>query len=189
MGMSFDWSRRLHTSDPGTPVDPTAVLRLFEKGLAYRKESPVNWCPKDATVLANEQVIQAPANGGTPVERRNLTQWFFRITDYAQRLLDDARSSSTGPSGSDDAAELDQALRGRRGHLHDRGNGRRSSRPGRTLWGATFFVFAVEHRRSVGWRSSPARGTSRRWSAPPSRRRWSIERLPTREGCSWASTR
>ncbi len=65
-------------------------LRFFERGLAYRKNAPVNWCPNDQTVLANEQVIQGACERcGTMVERRDLTQWFFKITDYAQRLLDD----------------------------------------------------------------------------------------------------
>ena len=65
-------------------------LQFFEKGLAYRKEAPVNWCPNDQTVLANEQVIGGACERcGTMVERRSLTQWFFKITDYAQRLLDD----------------------------------------------------------------------------------------------------
>ena len=65
-------------------------LRLFERGLAYRKEAAVNWCPVDATVLANEQVIDGRCERcGSPVEMRQLEQWFFRITDYADRLLDD----------------------------------------------------------------------------------------------------
>src|SRR5438093_2997979 len=91
MGMSFDWTRRLLTSDPEYyGWTQWLFLRLFESGLAYRKESPVNWCPKDLTVLANEQVIQGRCERcGTPVERRDLTQWFFKITDYADMLLDD----------------------------------------------------------------------------------------------------
>src|SRR6185312_13191033 len=73
-------------------------LRLFERGLAYRKGAQVNWCPKDQTVLANEQVIQGACEQcGTPVERRELTQWFFKITDYAQRLLDDVELLTDWP--------------------------------------------------------------------------------------------
>ena len=89
--MSFDWTRRINTSDPEYYLwTQWLFLRLFERGLAYRKNAPVNWCPKDATVLANEQVINGACERcGTPVVRRDLTQWFFKITDYAQRLLDD----------------------------------------------------------------------------------------------------
>jgi leucyl-tRNA synthetase len=89
--ISFDWSRRLHTSDPDYyKWTQWLFLRLWEKGLAYRKASPVNWCPTDQTVLANEQVIQGRCERcDSLVTKRNLTQWFFRITDYADRLLED----------------------------------------------------------------------------------------------------
>jgi leucyl-tRNA synthetase len=88
---SFDWTRRLQTSDPEYyRWTQWLFLRLWEKGLAYRKASPVNWCPNDQTVLANEQVIQGRCERCDGlVTKRNLTQWFFRITDYADRLLDD----------------------------------------------------------------------------------------------------
>ena len=76
---------------PSTTGGPSGCsCSSSSKGLAYRKNSPVNWCPHDQTVLANEQVIQGACERcGTMVERRDLTQWFFKITDYAQRLLDD----------------------------------------------------------------------------------------------------
>ncbi len=88
---SFDWTRRLQTSDPEYyRWTQWLFLRLWEKGLAYRKSSPVNWCPKDQTVLANEQVIQGRCERcDSLVTKRDLTQWFFRITHYADRLLDD----------------------------------------------------------------------------------------------------
>jgi leucyl-tRNA synthetase len=94
LGMSFDWTRRLNTCDPEYyGWTQWFFLRLFERGLAYRKNAPTNWCPKDQTVLANEQVINGACERcGTPVVRRDLTQWFFKITDYAQRLLDDMES-------------------------------------------------------------------------------------------------
>src|SRR5206468_7624797 len=64
-------------------------IRMFERNLAYRRRSSVNWCPKDQTVLANEQVVDGGCwRCGTPVETRDLEQWFFRITDYADELLD-----------------------------------------------------------------------------------------------------
>ncbi len=90
-GLSVDWSRRLHTSDPEYyRWTQWLFLRFYEKGLAYRKASYVNWCPNDQTVLANEQVVQGLCERcGAVVTKRQLTQWYFRITEYAQRLLDD----------------------------------------------------------------------------------------------------
>ncbi|GAA1626594.1 leucine--tRNA ligase [Kribbella alba] len=89
--MSFDWSRRLHTSDPEYyRWTQWLFLRFYERGLAYRKASYVNWCPNDQTVLANEQVVQGRCERcGFEVTKRELTQWYFKTTDYAQRLLDD----------------------------------------------------------------------------------------------------
>ncbi|WP_437585034.1 leucine--tRNA ligase [Paramicrobacterium sp. CJ85] len=88
---SFDWSREIHTSDPEYyRWNQWLFLKLYEKGLAYRKASPVNWCPNDQTVLANEQVVDGACERcGAQVTKRNLTQWYFRITDYADRLVDD----------------------------------------------------------------------------------------------------
>ena len=151
MGMSFDWTRRLATSDPDYyRWTQWLFLRFFEQGLAYRKESPVNWCPNDQTVLANEQVIQGACERcGTMVERRSLTQWFFKITDYAQRLLDDVDTLEEWP---------DRVLTMQRNWI-GRSEGARvtftieetgeeievfTTRPD-TLWGVTFFVFSVEH--------------------------------------------
>ena len=150
MGMSFDWTRRISTSDPEYyRWTQWLFLRLFERGLAYRKNAPVNWCPKDATVLANEQVINGACERcGTPVVRRDLTQWFFKITDYAQRLLDDAEpldwpervitmqrnwiGRSEGAGVTFEIAETGDAVEVF------------TTRPD-TLWGVTFFVFAPEH--------------------------------------------
>ncbi|GAA3131183.1 leucyl-tRNA synthetase [Kribbella aluminosa] len=89
--LSFDWSRRLHTSDPEYyRWTQWLFLRFYERGLAYRKASYVNWCPNDQTVLANEQVVQGRCERcGWEVTKRELTQWYFKTTEYAQRLLDD----------------------------------------------------------------------------------------------------
>lgn len=89
--ISADWSRRLHTSDPDYyRWTQWLFLRFFEKGLAYRKDHPVNWCPRDQTVLANEQVVNGACERcGSPVTKKSLNQWYFRITDYADRLLED----------------------------------------------------------------------------------------------------
>ena len=91
MGTSYDWSREIATCDPGYyRWNQWLFLRLYESGLAYKREAPVNWCPKDQTVLANEQVIDGRCwRCGTAVERRNLSQWFLKITAYADRLLSD----------------------------------------------------------------------------------------------------
>jgi leucyl-tRNA synthetase len=151
MGMSFDWTRRLATCDPEYyRWTQWLFLRFFERDLAYRKASPVNWCPNDQTVLANEQVIQGACERcGTMVERRNLTQWFFRIIDYAQRLLDDMETLDEWP---------ERVLTMQRNWI-GRSEGARvtftveetgeeievfTTRPD-TLWGVTFFVFSVEH--------------------------------------------
>ena len=89
--VSFDWSRRLHTSDPEYyRWTQWLFLKLRERDLAYRKSSPVNWCPNDQTVLANEQVVDGMCERcGAEVTKRELTQWYFKVTEYAQRLLDD----------------------------------------------------------------------------------------------------
>ncbi|MDN3494425.1 leucine--tRNA ligase [Planococcus sp. APC 4015] len=90
-GSSYDWSRILHTSDPDYyHWNQWLFQKLYERDLAYRKESPVNWCPNDQTVLANEQVVDGHCERcGAEVVKKKLTQWYFKITDYADRLLDD----------------------------------------------------------------------------------------------------
>jgi leucyl-tRNA synthetase len=151
MGMSFDWTRRLQTCDPEYyRWTQWLFLRLFERGLAYRKQAPVNWCPKDATVLANEQVIAGACERcGTKVERRDLTQWFFKITDYAQRLLDDVDLLTDWPDrvltmqrnwiGRSEGATVTFTIEETGDQVEIF-----TTRPD-TLWGVTFFVFSVEH--------------------------------------------
>ena len=91
IGAMFDWSHSVDTSDPRYyRWTQWLFLQLFKAGLAVRKEAPVNWCPKDLTVLANEQVVDGRCERcGTPIVQRELTQWFLRITAYADRLLND----------------------------------------------------------------------------------------------------
>ncbi len=91
LGAGFDWNRELASHDPSYyRWDQWLFLEMYERGLAYKAEAPVNWCPKDKTVLANEQVVDGLCERcGTPVEKRMLSQWFFKITEYADRLLDD----------------------------------------------------------------------------------------------------
>ncbi|MDP5327674.1 MAG: class I tRNA ligase family protein, partial [Paracoccaceae bacterium] len=90
LGLSIDWSREFATCDPEYYGQQQAMfIDMLDKGLVYRKNAVVNWDPVDMTVLANEQVIDGCGwRSGAPVERRELTQWFFRISDYAPELLD-----------------------------------------------------------------------------------------------------
>jgi leucyl-tRNA synthetase len=150
-GISIDWSRELGTHTPEYyRWTQWIFLRLFERGLAYRDEAPVQWCPKDATVLANEQVVDGRCERcGTPVVQRRLEQWFFRITEYAERLLADfdlleswpehvvtmqrnwiGRSEGAEVTFCCEELELDFPVF--------------TTRPD-TLFGATFFVLAPEH--------------------------------------------
>ncbi len=93
IGGMFDWDHTVNTSDPAYyRWTQWVFVQLFRAGLAERKEAPVNWCPSCMTVLANEQVIAGLCERcDTPVEQRRIAQWFFRITDYAQRLLDNLK--------------------------------------------------------------------------------------------------
>ncbi len=91
LGAVYDWSRELASHEPAYyRWDQWLFLQLWERGLAYKANAPVNWCPKDQTVLANEQVVEGLCERcGTAVEKRDLDQWFFKITEYADRLLPD----------------------------------------------------------------------------------------------------
>ncbi len=99
LGAGFDWSRELASHTPQYyRWDQWLFLELYERGLAYKAEAPVNWCPKDQTVLANEQVIDGLCERcDTPVEKKELSQWFFKITDYADRLLDSIETLDNWP--------------------------------------------------------------------------------------------
>jgi leucyl-tRNA synthetase len=150
-GSSYDWSRILHTSDPEYyRWNQWLFQRLYERGLAYRKESPVNWCPNDQTVLANEQVVDGHCERcGTEVVKKKLTQWYFKITEYADRLLDDLNQlEGFWPQkvirmqrnwiGRSIGADIDFEIEGREGKVTVF-----STRPD-TLHGATFFVVAPD---------------------------------------------
>jgi leucyl-tRNA synthetase len=93
LGFSFDWSREVSTCESNYyHWTQWIFLKLHEQGLAYLEEVPVNWCPAQGTVLANEEVVDGRyVETGDPVERRNMRQWMLRITAYAQRLLDDLK--------------------------------------------------------------------------------------------------
>src|SRR5947209_2542509 len=149
-GISIDWSRELSTHEPSYyRWTQWIFLQLFNAGLAYRKEAAVKWCPFDQTVLANEQVIDGRCERcGNVVEARQLEQWFFRITDYADRLLDDL-----------DTIEWPEHVKTMQRNWIGRSDGAEvtfrceelgidypvfTTRPD-TLFGATFFVMAPEH--------------------------------------------
>jgi leucyl-tRNA synthetase len=148
---SFDWSRRLATCDPEYyRWNQWLFLRFYDRGLAYRKGGYVNWCPHDQTVLANEQVINGRCERcGTEVVRRVLTQWYFKITEYADRLLADAAAlEGEWPDrvltmqrnwiGRSTGAEVDFVVEGR-----DEPVTVYTTRPD-TLFGATFMVVAAD---------------------------------------------
>ncbi len=102
LAISYDWEREVATCKPDYyRWTQWIFLRLYHRGLAYRAESLVNWCPGCQTVLANEQVEQGECyRCNTVVTKRNLTQWYFKITDYAQRLLDDLDTLTEWPRRS-----------------------------------------------------------------------------------------
>ena len=149
--ISFDWSRRLQTCDPEYyRWTQWLFLRFYERGLAYRADGYVNWCPVDQTVLANEQVINGKCERcGSEVIRRTLTQWYFKITEYADRLLADmAPLEGRWPErvllmqrnwiGRSEGAEVSFQIEGR-----DEPVTVFTTRPD-TLYGATFFVVAAD---------------------------------------------
>ena len=149
--VSFDWSTRLHTHDPQYyRWTQWLFLKLYEHELAYRKDSAVNWCPNDQTVLANEQVVGGNCERcGAEVTKRNLTQWYFRTTAFNQRLLDDmAALEGHWPNrvltmqrnwiGRSEGAHVDFVIEGR-----DQPVTVFTTRPD-TLFGATFFVIAAD---------------------------------------------
>ena len=148
---SFDWDRVLHTSDPEYyKWNQWLFLEMYKKGLAYRKDSAVNWCPKDQTVLANEQVVAGLCERcDTPVTKKKLNQWYLKITDYADRLLDDMKDlEGAWPEkvlqmqrnwiGRSQGAEVIFEIEGRAESITIY-----TTRPD-TLYGATFMVVAVD---------------------------------------------
>jgi leucyl-tRNA synthetase len=150
MGWAYDWSRLLSTHDPEYyRWQQWQFLQFLERGLAYRKAAPVKWCPNDQTVVANEQVHDGRCERcGAEVESRLMEQWFFRITDYAQALLDDLAT-----------VDWPESIKARQRNWIGRSEGAEilfridewgedvpvfTTRPD-TLFGATFFVLAPEH--------------------------------------------
>ena len=148
---SFDWDRTFNTCDPEFyRWNQWLFIQMFERGLAYRKASNVNWCPTDQTVLANEQVVAGLCERcDTPVTKKKLTQWYFKITEYADRLLDDmSQLEGNWPDkvltmqrnwiGRSTGANVLFQIQGREEPVKIY-----TTRPD-TLYGATFFVVAAD---------------------------------------------
>ncbi|MFD1739266.1 leucine--tRNA ligase [Bacillus salitolerans] len=150
LGFSYDWDREVNTTDPNYyKWTQWIFLKLYEKGLAYIDEIPVNWCPALGTVLANEEVIDGKSErGGHPVERRPMKQWMLKITAYADRLLEDLEELDWPESLKD--MQRNWIGRSEGAHVHFTIEGHQESftvfttRPD-TLFGATYAVLAPEH--------------------------------------------
>ncbi|MFP6623857.1 MAG: class I tRNA ligase family protein, partial [Myxococcota bacterium] len=150
-GFSFDWSREIDTTSPEYfKWTQWIFCQLHERGLAYRAEIPVNWCPALGTVLANEEVIGGKSEvGGHPVERRPMLQWVLRITKYADRLIEDLDDLDWPESikkmqrewiGRSEGARIRFAVEG-----HDDSSIEVFTTRPDTLFGATYMVLAPEH--------------------------------------------
>jgi leucyl-tRNA synthetase len=151
LGLSYDWDRELSTVDPGyVRWTQWIFCRLFERGLAYQAEVPVNWCPRLGTVLANEEVRDGKSDiGGHPVIRVPLKQWMLRITSYADRLLEDLeevdwpepiKKMQRDWIGRSEGANIEFPLPDHSGEKIEVF----TTRPD-TLFGATYMVLAPEH--------------------------------------------
>ena len=185
MGCMFDWEREVVTSEPAYyRWTQWLFLQLFKAGLAYKQKAAVDWCPKDQVVLAREQVEGADRHCwrcGTPVVKRDLEQWFFRITRYADELLDFSkidwpepiRLMQTNWIGRSEGAEIDFAVEAD-GVAPIRVF---TTRPD-TLYGATFMVLAPEH-PAVAALTAPDRAAEVAACVAATRRETEIERMNT----------
>lgn len=156
MGFSFDWNRTVVACDPDYyRWGQWIFLKFWERGLVERRNSPVNWCPDCATVLANEQVIEGRCwRCDSEVEKRDLTQWYYKITDYAQELLDDLDQLEGWPDrvkqqqanwiGRSEGAQVDFTLCDLEGNPTDETITVFTTRAD-TLFGCSFFVLAPEY--------------------------------------------
>jgi len=150
LGLSYDWSRMIDTSNPGYyKWDQWIFLKMFESGLAYQKESSVNWCPECNTVLANEQVVDGKCwrHEDTKVELKSLKQWFLKITDYADELLDKlddlnwperTKNMQKHWIGKSYGTEIDFKVNGQKWPVF-------TTRPD-TIYGVTFVVVSPYHK-------------------------------------------
>ncbi|MEB9734554.1 leucine--tRNA ligase [Bacillus cereus] len=150
LGFSYDWDREVNTTDPNYyKWTQWIFLKLFEKGLAYVDEVPVNWCPALGTVLANEEIIDGKSErGGHPVERRPMRQWMLKITAYGDRLLEDLDELDWPESLKDMQRNWIGRSEGAEVYFNIDGTDEKftvfTTRPD-TLFGATYCVLAPEH--------------------------------------------
>ncbi|MED0937302.1 leucine--tRNA ligase [Bacillus cereus] len=150
LGFSYDWDREVNTTDPNYyKWTQWIFLKLFEKGLAYVDEVPVNWCPALGTVLANEEIIDGKSErGGHPVERRPMRQWMLKITAYGDRLLEDLDELDWPESLKDMQRNWIGRSEGAEVHFNIDGTDEKftvfTTRPD-TLFGASYCVLAPEH--------------------------------------------
>lgn len=151
LGFSYDWDREFSTTDPEYyKWTQWIFLQLYKKGLAYVAEVPVNWCPALGTVLANEEVIDGLSErGGHPVVRKPMRQWILKITEYAERLLDDLEELDWSESIKDMQRNWIGKSKGAEVHFEIEGHPDKkltvfTTRPD-TLFGATYCVLAPEH--------------------------------------------
>ncbi|MBU1501190.1 MAG: leucine--tRNA ligase [Nanoarchaeota archaeon] len=162
MGWSYDWSRMVNTSSPEFyKWDQWIFLKMYEKGLAYRKKSSVNWCPKCQTVLANEQVHDGKCwrHEDTNVEVKHLEQWYLKITDYAQELLegleklnwsDNAKLRQRNWIGRSEGSEILFEINGKPWSVF-------TTRPD-TIYGVTFLVVSAQHSELINLVSEEQEG-------------------------------
>ncbi|MBU6415519.1 class I tRNA ligase family protein, partial [Patescibacteria group bacterium] len=150
VGFSYDWQKEINTTDPEYyQWTQWIFIQLFKKGLAYKAKMPVNWCPRDKTVLANEEVIEGKCERcGSAVERKELEQWVLKITAYADRLLRDleklnwpekVKEMQKNWIGRSEGAEIEFKISDSRFKIQVF-----TTRPD-TLFGATYMVLAPEH--------------------------------------------
>ena len=155
IGFSFDWDREINTTDPSYyKWTQWIFLQLYKKGLAYKAEMPVNWCPSCKVGLSNEEVVDGCCERcGTPVVHRMKTQWMLRITDYAQKLIDGlkdldfinrVKTQQTNWIGRSEGAEVDFDVNGEKVTIY-------TTRPD-TLFGVTYMVMSPEHPLIDKWK-------------------------------------
>lgn len=151
LGLTYDWTRMVNTADSSYyQWDQWIFLKMFERGLVYQKESPVNWCPKCNTILANEQVVNGNCwrHDDTQVEIKQMNQWYLKITDYADRLLkgheklnwpEKTIAMQKNWIGKSHGTEIDFEINGEKWPIF-------TTRPD-TIFGVTFMVVSAQHKR------------------------------------------
>lgn len=184
-GFGYDWSREINTSTPEYYKWTQWVFKiLYDNGLAYQKKSYVNWCPKDKTVLANEQVVQGCCERcGTSVEQKKMNQWFFKITDFAEDLIngldkldwpESTKEMQKNWIGRSEGAEIQFSIANSQLSIKVF-----TTRPD-TLFGATYMVLAPEHELVMGIVSKEQKKKVEKYVAD-ARKKSALDRTATKE--------